>query len=536
MPRIVGSLVERRLFVDRDAEQRNLTEWLKQESKKVVVIKAASGYGKTSLAMEVLHHLAPDGELDAKLDAVLIFLCRDREGTFRELCKKVDARLGGKNDSFLVRYDDFLLQRQQSPEIIPDEIIKDISGELAKLGNVWLVFDNFETILMNNRINTAHLAAFFEKALQVDGLHFLLTSQKVPEFQTLADVEELEINDLPADFALDFLREEGEKLKAGSRRIDCGLAEITDANVAELKQKGFALVPMSLVALVGYLKASYPKYGVTLASVLQNDQIFAKFREHDAKDAKTGSMYLIELQYKALSADERLILKSVSIFPAAIEFPVLAEILKGYADEDTIAGVLTGNTLVRRIDKNLYELLPQAREIISKQPDKEDEKVTCQQLHFHAAAFYYSIRQPVAQCYTREDFAPYFSTIDHLTAAGDYDLAVNFFNEIILKLIALGYMNEIIGRSRLLVGKLSEPSIEASNLYNLGLALYSFGRLNEAIIEHNKAISIRKPLVESGRIDLANDLAADYMNKSNAFFSFCKMNEAIAELDKAIDI
>ncbi len=100
LPKLVGRLTEKTLFVDRVGERDNLTEWLTQKRKKVIVVKAASGYGKTSLAMEVLHALAPDPKLlDERLDALLVFLCRDNEGEFSEVCKKADALLGKKKDS-----------------------------------------------------------------------------------------------------------------------------------------------------------------------------------------------------------------------------------------------------------------------------------------------------------------------------------------------------------------------------------------------------------------------------------------------------
>ncbi len=365
----------------------------------------------------------------------MVFLCRDAEGEFREVCKKADALSGkkeGSENSFVSRYDEFSRETQQSPDILPDDIIKDVVAELVKLGNVWLVFDNFESALLDYRIKENHLRAFFEKALQTNGLHFLLTSQKVPEFETRADIEIIEISNLPDEFALEFLQKEGAKLKAGE--IDCGLAETTLEDLQKLKNSGFAFVPMALVALVGYLEASYQKFGETMAKVVENQQLFARFRE---QDAKTGSMYLIEKQYLALTAAERLVLKAVSIFPNAVAFPVLVEVLNKHSDEDMIFGVLTGNTLVRRIGANFYELLPQANEVISKQPDKDDEKLTVHQLHLNAARYYDSIRQPINECYTPEQFAPYFSMIDHFIKAEIYDAVVQIFNEGILKLIAL---------------------------------------------------------------------------------------------------
>jgi hypothetical protein len=452
--------------------------------------------------MEVLHALAPDKKpLDERLDALLVFLCRDNEGDFREVCKKADALFGKKEHSkvsFTKRFDEFSIETQQSSDILPDDIIKDVVAELAKLGNVWLVFDNFESALLDYHIKENHLRAFFEKALQTNGLHFLLTSQKVPEFETRADIEIIEISNLPDEFALEFLQKEGAKLKAGE--IDCGLAETTLEDLQKLKNSGFAFVPMALVALVGYLEASYQKFGETMAKVVENQQLFARFREHDAK---TGSMYLIEKQYLALTAAERLVLKAVSIFPNAVAFPVLVEVLNEHSDEDMIFGVLTGSTLVRRIGANFYELLPQANEAISKQSDKDDEKLTIQQLHLNAAKYYLSVRQPIPECYTPEQIAPYFSAADHFYFAGTYSEIVEiFYEDVVIKLCGLGYMREIIKRCRLIEGKLGDSKIEAINFVSLGIALANLGRLKESVIESDKAIVIFEELVDE---ENAND-------------------------------
>ncbi len=418
---------------------------------------------------------------------------------------------------------------------MPDEIIKDVIDALAKLGNVWLVFDNFESVLLHNHIKENQLCAFFEKGLQTNGLHFLLTSQKVPEFAVPAEIKELEIGDLPDDFALEFLQTQGAKLK--DEKIDCGLAETTLEDLHKLKELGFVCVPMALVALVGYLKANSRKYGETMAQVVENRQLFAKFREHDAKDPKEGSMYLIERQYLALTAAERLVLKAVSIFPNAVAFAVLLEILNEHLDEDTIFGVLTGNTLVRRIGANSYELLPQANEVISKQSDQADEKLTVRQLHLTAAKYYLTICQPISECYTPEQFAPYFSAIDHSIKAEIYDMVVQIFNKAMERLVALGYMQKIIGRCRQVVGKLSEPEVESDNFVNLGMALSNLGRLNEAVVEYDKAIMIREELVhEKRRVELAKDLAGVYVNKGNALQNLGRLDDAFIEVDKALAI
>ena len=535
LPELVGSLIEKTLFVNRETEKANLEEWLTERSRKIIVIEGISGYGKTSLLMEILHKISPNGKtLGGKLDAVLVFLCREGEGSFREVCRKVDERLGKDQDAFLRRYENFIENRRDKPEEIPHEIIGGIIGELKVLGNVWMVFDNFETVLENQIITEPHLRAFFEKALQFDGIGFLLTSQKVPEFEVFAKIEEILVETLPAKDALEFFRAEGKRLKENNKMpIDCGLAEITMEDLAKLEQLKFPFVPQALVALVGYFEKSYRKEGTTLAKVLEDETLFAKFREHDAKE---GSMYLIGLQYEKSSAAERLILKALSIFPQAIEYPALETILKDQIDDETLFSILIGNSLIKGIQPNLYELLPQAKEAVSKQPDREDEALTRQQLHLKAAEFYNSIRQPIAECYTQKDFEPYFNAIDHFIKAENNFAVIEIFNEAMERFFGFGYMQKVIEKCRIISGKLNRPDLEANNFMNIGLSLDFLGKFDKAIIEHDKGIDIFEQLVESGQSKFVDDLASAYLNKGNTLDSLGKLNESVEEYDKAIKI
>ena len=525
LPKLVGRLTERVLFVDRVDEQKNLIEWLTQKSKKVVVVKAASGYGKTSLVMEVLHTLTPDQKLlDERLDALLIFLCRDGEGDFREVCKKVDVRLGRKEDSFVSRYDEFATETQQSPDKLPNDIIKDIVEELAKLGNVWLVFDNFEIVLGPNRINEPHLRVFFEKALQTNGLHFLLTSQKVPQFESRADIEKLEIEGLPDVFALEFLQTEGEKLKKDNR-IDCGLAESTNEDLQKLKELGFACVPMALVALVGYLEASYQKYGETMAKVVEDRQLFAKFREHDAK---AGSMYLIEKQYLALTAEEHLVLKALSIFPQAIEFPVLEKVLAEHSDEKTIYRVVTSNTLVRRIGANLYELLPQAKEVVSKQPDETDEIITQKELHVNATNFYDSIHKPKNEWKNETDAKSYIEEIYHLIQSENFSQALNVIQTVEEQLGFWGYAGEVLKLLEML-----DPQTLSDlrrKFFRLGNVYFYDGNFREAIKSYNEALTINEKLKDESWE------ATIKINEANAYYNLGDYWKTIELSNRALEI
>jgi tetratricopeptide (TPR) repeat protein len=76
----------------------------------------------------------------------------------------------------------------------------------------------------------------------------------------------------------------------------------------------------------------------------------------------------------------------------------------------------------------------------------------------------------------------------------------------------------------------------ASVYNNKGVSLDSLGKLNEAIAEYDKAISILQSLVDNGRTELANDLAMAFLNKGVSLHSLGKLSDAIVEYDKAIAI
>jgi tetratricopeptide (TPR) repeat protein len=89
---------------------------------------------------------------------------------------------------------------------------------------------------------------------------------------------------------------------------------------------------------------------------------------------------------------------------------------------------------------------------------------------------------------------------------------------------------DILNRSEL-------ESFWATIINTKGVALAQISKLNEAILEFDKAIEIRRRLIEEeNRDDLANDLATTLMNKGTVLLQLGKLNEAILELDKAIKI
>jgi len=68
-------------------------------------------------------------------------------------------------------------------------------------------------------------------------------------------------------------------------------------------------------------------------------------------------------------------------------------------------------------------------------------------------------------------------------------------------------------------------------------ALYSLGEARAALALYDRAIAIRERLVErEGRGELANDLAMAYMNKASALYSLGEGRAALGLYDRAIAI
>jgi tetratricopeptide (TPR) repeat protein len=465
---VVGDLIERDpFFVDREAEQASLLRRL-AAGEKMLVVTATSGYGKTSLATEVLHELAPHGELRSEVvQGVLLFYCRESGLTLRDVCVKADRLVSrGQAHDLTATYD---LYKQGKRPL--SEVLSALLSALSAAGNVWLVFDNFETMLDGAGVADEELRTFFVQALRTaNRLHFLLTSQKLPQFVGAAAPGRLDVKELPADFAKKFLRDKGAELKA--RGIDCGLAEADEQTLDRLLAK-ITSVPMALVSFAGYLETAHLKHGTVLTDVLADERVFAAFRAHDAR---AGAMSLIERQFLSHNDEERLLLKALSIFPRPVPFPLLSYVLP-ILDENKILTCLTSVSLVRRIGRNTYELLPQAKEIIAQQPEPPAAPFSRRELHTRAADVYAAIRKPEAQWKTIEDLAPQFEEIYHCQQAGLYDRAAYALDKQSSRFLQYtGYSSRVLAeRLALPIEQMSERAAA----YNLGWLMVSYTELGE---------------------------------------------------------
>ncbi|HEX8195272.1 MAG TPA: tetratricopeptide repeat protein [Pyrinomonadaceae bacterium] len=469
-----GFSTKDRFFVDRDAERADLKTRL-LAGEKMIVVKAFSGYGKTSLVSEMLHEIAPEEKLNhPQVRGILLFYCKDKEqATLREVCRKADARLrkAGVKSSFAESYEAFKRESQNNTQALPTALVDKLIEALSAIGDEWLVFDNFESALDGETVRDAELRELFKRALETENrLRFLLTSQKVPQFEGVDGVESLELGDLPADFAKAYLWEKGKALKR--LNVECGLAEADEA-VLDTLLGATSAVPMRLVSFVGYLRELYVKKGKTLADAMADEKLMEAFREHDERK---GALSLIARQYALLNAKEQLILQALSIFPKPVPFAAVRSVLPLTLEEDDILNCLLASSFVRR-QGSTYELLTLPKEVISKQPDTADESLSRRAMHERAADFYESIRKPLEQGKTLADFEPQFEEMHHCREAGLFNRAANVLDAETNGLLRrFGYSRRLLEERKMFDGK---PMSEHSIAYNSGCLALHYSHLGD---------------------------------------------------------
>ena len=409
---------------------------------------------------------------------------------------------------------------------------------LARLGKVWFIFDNFESVLTEeNHLHDERLKEFLEMVIKHgEDLRLILTTREVPVFEGANGISRLEMKgQLPPNDAVGYLKQLAE---TGNINWRISAADNADELLAALSEK-LRYIPKALFSFADYFKQDREQ-PLVLKKVLENENLFADFAKFDLEK---GYAKLVGEQFECLNTLEKAVWSALSVLKEPVSPEALKFVLSDY-DLTNIWTLLHGSGLIvveeREINGELFFLFSldqSAQDYVYDLLPADGETLSRRELHRRAAEFYDSIRQPIKDCYTREQFAPFFNAFDHFYSAGLYTDAANLFYEDFLKLCALGYMSELIDRCQLLKGNLGGEKFEADNYINLGLALDNLGRLNEAVAEYDKAIAIYEDLVnEQKRDELANDLAAAYMNKGVALDSLGRSNEAIAEYDKAIAI
>jgi tetratricopeptide (TPR) repeat protein len=501
-------------FVDREEARADLRRQVRGDDFPVVVIKGASGYGKTALLVHLLREAAPDGRnirADAP-DGIVYFSCDAQTGDTRtlldvfskaEAVAALNSMTAGQRTPLVELFNRYARKDGLSLEAL----MRGFYAELSQVGAVWLVFDNFEDMMKGDHIADSEIKALFNAAAEYAGsVKLILTTQNEPVFDGSHAVAPIEIVEgLPAEDAIRFLRNEG--ARAGLDRED----ETVLRRFVEYVHG----IPAALAAIVDYITQ---EKRVRLAELLDPQQrpLLEGFNQYDT--AK-GLRSLIADQFRRQPVDEKLMVSALAVFREPVPAAALRFMFPSF-DWHEMARKLEHNTLVAVDRAGLYDLTRGTREYVyeeippvaSGEATDSDEATESNEaalfnrrdLHTRAADYFESIRLPQERWKTLADFAPQFEEMHHCYEAGLYDRAAVVIDyNANHYLYHAGYARSLVAeRKRLIATPMGQPA-QAYNFHWLAVAYSTLDETHKALKYYERGLAIYR---ETG--DRANEGAA----------------------------
>ncbi|HJQ27034.1 MAG TPA: tetratricopeptide repeat protein [Blastocatellia bacterium] len=485
-------------FVDRDAARADLRRQVGGDGFPVVVIKGASGYGKTALLIHLLREAAPAG--------IVYFSCDAQTGDTRSLLDvfskaeavaSLSAATAGQRTPLIELFNRYARKDGLSLEAL----MRGFYADLSQVGAVWLAFDNFEDMMSGDHIADHEIKALFDAAAEYAGsVKLILTTQNEPVFDGSHKLKPVEIVEgLPVEDAIRFLRHEGAR---------AGLDQ-EDEDVLRRFVEYVHGIPAALAAIVDYITQ---EKRVRLAELLDPRQqpLLDGFNQYDT--AK-GLRSLIADQFRRQPMDEKLMVSALAVFRDSMPAAALRFMFPSF-DWHEMARKLEHNTLVAVDRAGLYDLTRGTREYVYEQiplvPSGETTEsgdlalFNRRDLHTRAADYFASIRLPEERWKTLADFAPQFEEMYHCYEAGLYDRAVGVIDsgdDAFLR--RAGYARQLVAERQKLVDKPMHQSSHAYNLNCLGNARADLGESHQAREHYEQALAFFREVgdrVYEGRV------------------------------------
>lgn len=471
-------------FQDRLEETRQVAQFIRDPSQRVLTIVGRGGIGKTALTCRLLKALEsgklPDG-LGILDIAGIVYL--SGAGGHRITAPRIYAdllRLLPEDDarqlteiyerdtlSLKQKYTELLLRFPADPVVV--------------------LLDNFEDVIdpETRRILDPDLYAVIERILQQPhhAIKLIITTRIPaadlmiiePGRQRRFDLDE----GLPSPFAENILREMDSDGKLGLRDASGELLR-----EARERTRGF---PRALEALFATLSADR---SVTLSELLADSERYLP---------ELVVEKLVGEAYKRLDGSSQLVMQALGIYgrpvtPNAVDYMLLSD--TEVVDSARVLKHLANMYFVRR-EGGLYYLHPvDARHVLSKVSRYGVGSPRSLQILTRRGADYFAqIRKPESEWLTLADIDPILAEFDLRCNAKDFDSAAAIASRISFDfLLRWGHYHLILGMNQRLQGNVQDRWLQGQAIGAIGYAHRNLGHCNAAIDAFEQALDVAREL------------------------------------------
>ncbi len=246
---------------------------------------------------------------------------------------------------------------------------------------------------------------------------------------------------------------------------------------------------------------------------------------------------LVEEGYRRLRGDERRVMEALAVFDRPVEERAVAYLLypwfPGVDVRADLRHLVHGYFVTASRVTGEYSLHPLDREYAYHQllDGSGTDAYTQRNLELRAAGYYASIRKPESEWKAIGDLAPQLAEFEHRVRAGDYNGACRVLEPIDIDyLFVWSHFTRLVELREKLLGHLTEPDSQATNLASLGLACHYLGQVDKAIEFYVQALFIAREVGDHAR-------EGRYLGDlGHAYFDLGRFEQAVRFYEAALAI